>query len=262
MNRAQLALLLAMALPGCGPKAPPAPAVDVATADPELPSADQLFVRQIDALGGEEALRTVTGYQAQGEVTVLGQGLVLATKMRAQAPANQETTIQMPGMSPIKEGVMEGVAWELNPMVGPRIKTGTEHNQAMRRADFYAILNWADWFPQRQTVGVTQFADQDSYEVALTTRDGDEIQMFFSVDSGLVLGIHETVVVDMGPVPVRQRTLEWKEIGGIQVPWRFVQTAGPISMEFAVLDWSWTTDDPGEWALPPDIQALVPPETP
>ena len=87
----------------------------------------------------------------------------------------------------------KGVAWDKNPMLGPRIKSGDRKAQALREGTFNASVHWREFYPKVETTGTETVDGELCYKVVLTPKEGNPETTYYQKKSGFAV---KTTAVD------------------------------------------------------------------
>lgn len=229
----------------------------LASAQP-LPKAETILDRYIQVTGGKAAYQKHTHETLTGTITFPEQGLSGQLTRYAMAPDKEYSVVELGPIGKIESGYTNGVAWERSAILGPRLKTGDEKDQAAREAQFNGQAEWRIIFPKAETTGSESVNGEDCYKVLLTPVAGKSETQFFSKKSGLLLKTAATAVSPMGEVAVEVEVSDYKTFDGILFPTRSRQKAGAQQLEINIT--SVTTDQPfpaGIFDLPPEIKTLI-----
>ena len=162
-------------------------------------------------------------------------------------------------------GATEGItvvngdmAWSVDSVSGPRLIDGDELRALKMDNDPLAAANYAEIYPVRETIALTEFNDEAAYQVSASTEWGKLDTLFFSVESGLAIGSTTTESTAMGDMLITTKLLEYEVFSGMLMPSVISQTAGPmvvnLIMESVTLN---PVIDPAIWAPPPEIVELM-----
>lgn len=222
----------------------------------QLPSADSILDRYIEVTGGAEAYERKTSEIMRGTMEIRAAGLAGQLEIQTR-PGLQYTRIELPQVGVVESGVIDGIAWESNPIAGPRILAGSEAELSVRSAQPTGPLHLKEQFSEIETVGIEEVGGEPAYRVQLT---GDAIAMtnFYSVDSGLLLKMQTTVDTPLGAIPVEQMVDEYSDFGGVLTPSRLsVNQAGSLVV-ITLNSAEANVDIPDERFDPPEaVQALL-----
>jgi zinc protease len=176
----------------------------------------------------------------------------------AVAPDKEYSVVELGPLGKIESGVNNGVAWEKSAILGPRIKSGDEKEQAAREARFNAQVDWRKIFPKAETTGSEPVNGEDCYKVVLTPATGKPETQFYSKKSGLLLKTAATAVSPMGEVAVEVEVSDYKNFDGILYPTRSKQKAGAQQLDIAITSVNMEQAIPAELLeLPAEIKTLI-----
>jgi hypothetical protein len=257
---AMLSIVAAVIL-GAGPAAAQqpaatAPAAPAANAEP-LPSSTEVLQRNIEARGGEAAMRRQRHVTWKGKFSMPGMGLEGTILLRGSAPNLFHLTIDAPGLGLITQGFDGTVGWSDNPMTGPTLSSSKELELTRIQSDFYADLNSAEYFSKIEVVGRETYAGEPCYKVAFTTKGGIEMFTYYSVATGLMTGTTGNLPTPMGEVFVETESGGYQEFGGVLYPTKSVQKAMGTEQVLTLTDPDFGEIDPAVYALPEAVKTLV-----
>lgn len=231
-----------------------APSVCVAQ---QVPSANEIFARHVEAIGGKDAVMQVSSIQTTGKVEVPGTGIA-GTMEAFYAPNRSVTRTTIPGVGEIATGFDGSVAWEVNPMQGPRIKSEKETAAMKEDANFYSnILYASDRYQSAETVGVIQFGGESAWQVNTVLKSGRTVNEYFSVETGLHVGSQTTQVSNAGSVNVVSVESNYRQFGALKRPTRSEVTTGARKMVVTVDDVVLGLVPASTFELPDPVKALV-----
>lgn len=234
-----------------------APSVGVAQ---QAPSANEIFARYVEAIGGKDAVMQVSSIQTTGKLEVPGTGIA-GTMEAFYAPNRSFSRTTIPGVGEIATGFDGSVAWEVNPMQGPRIKSAKETAVIQEDANFYAsILYSSDRYQSAETAGAVHFGGEDAWQVKTVFKSGRSQNEYFSVATGLHIGSQSTQVSPAGSVNVVSVESNYRQFGALKRPTRSEVTTGARKMVVTVENVVFGSVAASMFALPEPVKALVRPE--
>lgn len=200
-----LALTVAVAVPGA------------ATAQ-DLPPAQDLIDRYVEAIGGREAAESAVATRATGtfEMPAMGVSGELVTVNRPDGAMAMKVTI--PGMGEMLSGYTGEVGWSVDPMAGPRLLAGGELDAMREQSDPRYQVRDPDLFESFETVGENTFDGEGCWEVRYAWVSGRESTECYSKDSGLVIAVTAMQETPMGEVPVVSRLTDYQRFGDLLYP--------------------------------------------
>ena len=122
----------------------------------ELPKAETILDKYIEATGGKAAYEKNHSEVSTGTMEFVGKGIKGNISSYRAEPNKSYTEIDIQGIGKVKEGSDGNVAWSLSAMQGPRVKDGEEKAGALQAARFNAELNWRDVY-KAETTGMERW---------------------------------------------------------------------------------------------------------
>jgi hypothetical protein len=227
-------------------------------ADEALPKAESILDRYVEVTGGKAAYEKRKSETATGTINFAAQGLKGTVTRYAADPDKSYFIIELEGIGKIESGTLGGVAWDKNPMMGPRLKTGEEKSQGVREASFNEPIHWRKLFSKAETTGVESVDGDECYKVVMTPAEGKPETRFFSKKSGLVVKTTMTAVSQMGEVEVEALVSDYKDFGGVKMPTKMVQKAAGQEFILTIESVKVNEELPADRFEPPaDIKALI-----
>jgi zinc protease len=230
----------------------------VVAAAQALPKAETILDHYVEVTGGKAAYEKHSRETMTGTISFPEQGLSGKLTRYAMAPDKEYSVVELGPIGKIESGFSNGVAWEKSAILGPRVKSGEEREQAAREAHFNEQVEWRKSFPNVETVGSEIVNGEDCYKVVLKPTSGKPETQYYSKKSGLLLKTAVTAVSPMGEVAVEVEVSDYKNFDGILYPTKSKQKAGAQQMEIAITGVSW---DPaisaGLFELPAEIKTLA-----
>ncbi|MBZ5520793.1 MAG: c-type cytochrome [Acidobacteriia bacterium] len=224
------------------PKAgePPKPA-DAAA--PALPTADQVFDKYLQAVGGAEALQKITTRVQKGTISVRGRSFPL--QVLAKAPNKRATGVtQLEGVNVTAYDGQTG--WTGVP--------GGRPPADMTRAETEAFsLDATFYFPieVRKLFGQTRVRPSekiDGHEVVqlIGIREGKlPLRLFFDQQSGLLLRMVRYADTPLGRNPTQIDYADYREDKGVKVPfrWTVARPAARFTIQIETMEQNVQVDD-------------------
>jgi hypothetical protein len=261
-----IALTLLLTAFGCGPKVVPATSTEANIEAPseapaeeiQLPSADSLFERNLEAIGGIEALEAAQSSSAVLRMEIPLAGMSGTITMISEGGQRLYVAHSLPGATEGVTVVNGDMAWSVDSLMGPRIIDGDELMGLKMDNDPLAAAHHGEWYPVRETVALIEFNGEAAYEVNASTEWGKEDTLYFSVESGLAIGSTTTESTAVGEMLITTTILEYADFSGISMPSVVSQTVGPMVINMTVESMELNpVVDPAIWAPPPEIVELM-----
>ena len=223
-----------------------------------LPKAETILDHYVEVTGGKAAYDQHTSEILMGTIAFPAQGLSGRLTRYGMAPDKEYSVVELGPIGKIESGVFDGVAWEKSAILGPRVKSGDERDQATREARFNAAADWRKIYTKAETAGTETVNGEECYKVTLTAATGKPETQYYSSKSGLLLKTTATAVSPMGEVAVEVEVSDYKKFGGVLYPTRSKQKAGEQELDIAITSVSLNEPIPAEYfQLPSEVKALV-----
>lgn len=269
MRRTLLACGL-LAAAACGTTLPPSsaglPPASVPTADPDLPSADAILARHIEATGLRVVLEGSQSVHVRGAVEHAALDLVGEFDAWRARPARSAMRLWLPTLGETSYGCDGRRAWTLQPMVGPQVLAGADLLKACAGAVYDHLLRRPQGLETLVTVARRRFEGKECYEVYGLYADpagSDPVlrsfREFYDVSSGLLVGIVERSGSSTGNANVTRVFSDYAPLGGSLVARRTVQRSPGLTLVFTVEEVSYDAVSDEEFEVPQVAAALLPP---
>lgn len=224
------------------------------------PSADEIFARYVEAIGGEDAIRAHSSATTKGTFEVPTMGLSGALTIYQIAPDKGVVHTSIPGMGDSIQGYNGEIGWSEDAMQGPRLLEGAELTAVKMQIGLHAALEYSEHYPERTAAGEAEWNDQAAYRIDLVDVDGNESSQYFATETGLLLGTEGSTTTDMGTFEATTNLSDYQEFGGVLFATSAITNMPAMGVEFAMTFESVTFDDVDPASLEPSeaIKALLP----
>jgi hypothetical protein len=223
-------LLASAALPAAGvPQTP--------QAEGPLPTAQEIFERYAQAIGGRAAWEKITSRVSRGTIQVEGLDGTGTMLVYERAPNLQLSVLTLPNGAVVRDGFDGQASWEQDPSGKVTEVTGARGADNRAEADFYSEIELGKLFPHARTAGRQTVDGRQAYVVEGSIPGGTMRKLYFEVDTGLRFRteIYENA---LSPSPTTVfRYDDYREIDGIKFPFKgSIEGPGPvIRFRFTVL---------------------------
>lgn len=226
-------------------------------AEAKVPDIDTLLKQHIEAVGGEDVIRSHTSMHVKGKFEMPAAGLSATINLYSMAPNKMLMVMDMPGMGEVREGCDGTVAWSSSPMMGVTLKEGKMREDALREADFYRELNYKEHYTTMEVLGREAFGDKECWAVRMVDKKGDVSTFYFDVESTLIRGIVATPETDMGAMEVKTMMDGYKEFGGITMATKMTMETMQQSMTMEFTEVTFDQVDESIFDLPEAVKELL-----
>jgi hypothetical protein len=190
-----------------------------------LPTVSQLLDRYIEALGGSNAIQNISSRVQKGSINISGQSL----RVEVFIVSRQRWAF----VRHLPEGdsiaAFNGQAgWFTFPLRPPRDMHPAEIEAARMDADLQFPLHIQSFFPELRVEYPENVGDRES-DVLLAANQGHPVvKLYFDKPSGLLVRVVRYGDSPLGLNPSRVDYADYREIDGVQVPFR-ITTSQPES---------------------------------
>lgn len=188
-----------------------------ARAEAQMPTAQQVYDKFADAVGGREAWAKVTGRTEKGTADITFAGISGAYERYSAQPNKMRMIIDL-SMAKIDQGFDGEKGWMDQGMGAQRMPAEQEKSLAEPSANGAAFLD-ATRYAKATVEGKETVNGAECYKLAVTTKGGQESIEYFDVATGLrVMTIAKT---PMGEQKIMYQN--YKEFDGKKVATKVVQ---------------------------------------
>ena len=233
-------------------------ALDAQAAATDLPPAEEVIDRYIEAIGGRDVYLSQPASHATGTFSIPMAGLEATMDIYSDIDPNRMlTVIEIPGMGMVYEGYTGKYGWALDPTLGPRLLEGKELASLREGASTEGSLRDASMFSKRATVEETEMNGEACYKVQLVWNSGRETFDCYSVESGLRVASETVQSTPMGEIPVVSLFSDYMEFGGILMPTRVRQQMMGNEQVITVDSVEFGNVGDEQFTPPPAIRTLI-----
>lgn len=196
--------------------------------EPELPTAEELFERHLQAVGGKAALEKIHSRIMKG-TRFSSEGWTSPIEIDEQAPDKwmDSFTVQTSFRN-----VFDGLhGWNQDDQ-GVHDQTGGDLSSLKQDADFYRDLMMGKMFPNARTIGKRNVNGRVCYLVQAESAEGDTRELYFDIETSLLVRIVRFDGSPFGPLPNAVDYADYRQLNGIQVPY----TVSHLRPDFSLRD--------------------------
>lgn len=226
--------------------APPEPAPS------NLPSADQVLDKYVQAAGGASAIQKINSRVMKGTIDFNGKSFPI--DVYCKAPDQRISYTHLPqGDSITAFNGHEG--WLAMTGRPPREMHGSDLEAAAIDADLHFPTHLKEVFTAAEVRGTEKIGDHPAY-VVIGKREGKPAMLlYFDEQSGLLLRMVRFADTAVGLLPTQIDYADYKERDGVQVPlqWTLSRTEGRFTIQISEIEQNVPVDD-SKFAKPPAQQ--------
>jgi photosynthetic reaction center cytochrome c subunit len=199
---------------------------DLVVQAPNAPSADEVFDKYLEAIGGAGRAGKITSIVARGISVGYGpEGNRRPVEVYAQAPDRRATIVRtLNGDSTTTHS--EGAGWIAAPLRPVPVMdiSGSALEGLKLEAELafparikQALAKWRVGFP-------AIVDDRDVHVVQGTSPGGSLATLYFDMESGLLLRVVRFAASAVGRVPTQIDYSDYREAAGVKIPFRWIVT--------------------------------------
>lgn len=222
-----------------------------------LPKGTDLLAKFVAAMGGADAIKAIKSIRAKGTFEMPGQNITGSVEVVQARPSLMRMIVDIQGIGVQDEGCDGKIAWSVDPVSGPSLKTGKALASAKADALFDGQMFGADFVKDATTLEKTTFGDRPAYKIKVLTVFDTERTMYIDAQSFLLIGADSVEESPMGPMPVTVSTGEYKKFGLLLQPTTLVQHAMGMDQVIHMTSFEYDVVAPSAFEPPPAVKALI-----
>jgi len=223
-----------------------------------LPAAEVILEKSIEATGGRAAYERTHSRKSTGKMEMPAMGLKAEAVEYSAVPDLSYMILESPEIGKIESGSGGDIYWEMTQMTGPRVKEGDERALA-RRSTFNADLRWREFFPDVSTAGIDTVDGRPCYKLVLIPTEGPVETRYYDAGTYLLAKQEMLVETPMGEVPIEFFPSDYREVGGLLMPFKIRQVLMKMQEMVFATDSVWFNVEIPEslFVFPEPIKALL-----
>lgn len=250
-----LAVALLAPLPALAQVEPP-------TSQPaELPDAESLFERYVEAVGGRQALENHRNRVLHGIYRIVESGDTQILTLYAARGDKLRAELDAPALGTTIRATNGESAWGTNTTGTAFMLSPAEAADLRDSAVFLGEADYESRYKSYRTAGTNDFDGRTAYRVEFVTKDGLEGSVYFDAETGLMVGRQLKSAPTAGEgtlVLVR----DYKEFEGVKLPTLQQQRFGDNQAYAVEIEFRWVdvnVDKLPSFDPPPDTVAAPQP---
>ncbi len=189
------------------------------------PTAEQLIVKYVQAIGGRTAIEKVRSRVALGTMDP-GGGALLSLELSEKAPDKFLSVVDVPGLGTVQQGFDGTVGWDSTPNQGVQELTGAMLAAVRRNAQFYRWLRMKELFAKLEVSGTAKVGDREAYVMQATPPEGFAETFYFDAETGLLLKRDYKLEAPEGLLSFETFYDDYRDVDGIKLPFA-LRRVGP-----------------------------------
>ena len=205
-----------------------------AAAPSDLPSADQILQKYVDAMGGESAISKISSRVEKGTID-LGAGPPAPVEILTKAPGKRIMTIHLAtGNNTTAFDGEKG--WSSAPGSPVREMHAADFDGARLDADLQFPIHLKQRFQEIRTVKLDKLGDRSVFLLFASNPGKPPLELYFDRESGLLLKELRFASSPLGLNPTSLEFSDYKEKDGVKTPTQIVISRPSRRLEIRIAD--------------------------
>jgi len=184
---------------------------------PDVPSAEQIFAKYADALGGASAIGKLSTRVEKGAINLSGRQIPI--EIFSKARGKRVTIIHLPNGDSLT--AYDGTSgWTSAPDRPVRDVPAPEVASARPEADLQLPIRFHQLFSDLRTGKPEKIGDHDVYVVSGLVGREPAVKFYFDERSGLLLRMLRYVDSPLGRNPTQIDYADYRDPGGVKIPFQ------------------------------------------
>jgi hypothetical protein len=199
-------------------------------------AAEAILADAVKGIGGEAALNAHTTMRMKLEVTFKGMGISGSIERLATSSGKMLVTTDVPGNGTSREGTNGTAFWADDPINGLRAVSGAEAELLRIDASFCPELHATELFKTIASKSDVGPSGAPLECVVLTPRAGSAITNCYDPRTHLQVLQKGTHTTPQGDSPFTTVIKDYRDVGGVQIPFSLDTQEGPFTFTMRVTD--------------------------
>ena len=201
---------------------------------PEGLTAEKVFMKYIDAIGGKEKLDGVKTVKMMMQGSVMGQTMDM--EQTKAAPNMSLIEVKMGG-NVVQKIVFDGEKGKMSGMQGNQDIAGDQAEDMKISSYIVEELAYLDNAVEAKLASVEKFDGKDAYGVEIKAPSGTTSVRYYDSESGLLIKASTTTETPQGAITLTSDFSEYKEFNGLLFPTKLTQPMNAqIKIQISVSD--------------------------
>ena len=235
------------ALVGCKHLRPGGSSPSASASPTQKEVVEQIFARYTEAVGGQQAIESVTSYKTKGTFETSAARIQGTFESWGKNPNKNLTRITFPGIVEVTKGFDGENQWVQTPFgTFSSAEGATEMSQMERDAEIYRAGKLKDLYYDLKLENKVRLSGRDVYLVEGIPNKGPAEKLFFDTETGLLVRWDMVrKVPNRGHVFVKVHLDDYREVDGLKVPFkiRFAFESFDFTMKLDELKHNISIDD-------------------
>lgn len=192
------------------------------------PTAEEIFSRYVELLGGREAIGRLRSQVIRGRVAY-GEAEAFPGTFEILQKAPGKWYVQRAAEDGTRRAGSDGeTAWDMEPRGGPVRMEEAAALDALREFDLHRDLRWREFYPRTIVHGAGALDGHEVHVIEAQPEKGYIVWFYFDAVTGYLRARERREAGPDGTVATRTYYDDFREVGGVKVP-HYVRHTGPDS---------------------------------
>jgi hypothetical protein len=193
-------------------------------------TAEAIYEKYLSAIGGKETLLNVTDRTVIMSASF--QDFNIDIEVYQKAPNKYLQTTSFSGQETFM--VYDGTKGYQKSFMGSGDIEGSELEMLKVEASLHFLANWMEFGVKLELAGLDKIDGKDVYKVKLVLPSGTVIIQFFDTENYLKIRETKSLNTPQGTIDVTIDYADYRDVEGTKYPFKLVQAAGPMKLDFDV----------------------------
>jgi hypothetical protein len=217
-----------------------------------LPTAEQVFDKYIQAIGGKAAFDKLKTRVWKGTYVNAG-GVSMPYEVQQAAPNKFLSTLTTPKMGVFTTGFSGTTGWMQNAR-GTRAFSEADLPSLKRLTAFFGGITLKDQYTKARVVGKDKIGDREVYLMRAVNLEGNNERLYFDTQSGLLLRSVSVERTNIVPIPEQIDFDDYRDVDGVKLPFTIqvynIDPSAGATRKFAEIKHNVPVDD-AKFNMPP-----------
>jgi len=192
------------------------------------PRIEETLNNYVAALGGREAIESVTSRVAKGTLEMPDLGVAGTVETYQKAPNKYVFIMNVPSMGVVRSGYNGSTGWAQELNLELRRLEGAELEAMKREADFYKEIRLKDLYSKLSFDGKQSVEGHDANVITAIPPEGGSQKWYFDAKTGLLLRTDEDRQTLEGTNTTESYIDQYKMVNGINLPFQMRMESGMV----------------------------------
>ena len=207
-----------------------------------MPTADQILAKYVQAVGGEDAYNKVTTRVEKGNISFQGQQVPIT--IYTKAPYMRMSITQM-GQGQSITAFDGSAGWLGGGRGGPRDMNAQEDVAAKLDADFHFATDLKQSLTRLRMARPDKIGDTEYYVLVGLASDNTPVRLYFDENSGLLVREIRYAQGPIGRLPTQIDFADYRDTDGVKIPykWTLARVNGRFTIQLDSVQQNVPIDD-------------------